>query len=57
MGREDLQMHLALEEHAPTACLPAAYPYRDKEMETGGEEWMGLREEKKKNWDKEGEAG
>lgn len=36
MGTEDLQMHLALKEHV----LPAACPYRDKEMETDGEgEW------------------
>lgn len=36
MGTEDLQMHLALKEHV----LPAACPYRDKEMETDGEGGM-----------------
>lgn len=36
MVREDLQMHSALEEHVLKICLPAACPYRGKEMETDG---------------------
>ncbi len=44
MGREDLQMHLALEEHVQTACLPL-------QREGDGDRREG------KNGDKEGEAG
>lgn len=35
MGREDLQMHVALEEHVQTACLPPA-PAERRWRQTGG---------------------